>query len=122
MPYALLSPDGLIVSLHREPVAGGQFMPPDHPRVQAFMGREEHLQSFASLDADLVRVLEDLVDVLITRNIIRITDLPAEAQQKLFDRKHFRERLGQHSLKLLGHGFDGSLEKEVVDTQFGDAL
>lgn len=122
MPYAVLNADGLILSLHREPAPGAEFMPPDHPQVQAFLGREQHLQSFASLDADLVRVLEDLVDVLIMRNIIRITDLPAEAQQKLFDRKHFRESINAHSLRLLGHGFDGSLEKEVVSTEFGNIV
>ena len=57
----------------------------------------------------------------IRRNIIRITDLPSEAQHKLFNRKHFRESMGTHSLRLLGHGHDGSLEREVVSTEFGDA-
>jgi hypothetical protein len=120
MPYALLNADGHIDSLHASAVPGAEFFPADHPQVLAFLGGEEHKQHFASLDADLVRVLEDLVDVLIMRNIIRITDLPPEAQQKLFARKNFRERMNDHSLRLLGHGHDGSLEKEVVATQFGN--
>ena len=64
-------------------------------------------RSFAGLDANLVRVLEDLIDVLIERNVLRITDLPAEAQQKLFDRKHFRSRVQKKSLQLFGADFDG---------------
>jgi hypothetical protein len=122
MPYVLRNREGLIDSLHREPEAGASFLPPDHPEVLAFLGREEHLQRFASMDADLVRVLEDLVDVLIVRNVIRITDLPAEAQQKLFDRKHFRDRMQQHALKLFGNDSVATPADEVVPTDFGDTL
>jgi hypothetical protein len=46
-------------------------------------------------------VLEDLVDVLISRNVIRITDLPPEAQNKLFERKRFRENTLGNALKLV---------------------
>lgn len=117
MPYALRTRDGLIASLHREPEPGAEFLPPDHPDVTAFLGREEHLSKFASMDAGLVRVLEDLVDVLIMRNVIRITDLPLEAQQKLFERKHFRDRMHKNSLKLF-EGTDFSAD-DVIHTDFG---
>jgi hypothetical protein len=57
---------------------------------------------FARLDADFVRVIEDVIDTLIARNIINITDLPGEAQAKLFARKSFRERAGRNALDLFG--------------------
>jgi hypothetical protein len=41
------------------------------------------------------------VDVLISRNVIRITDLPPEAQKKLFQRKRFRESTRGNALKLI---------------------
>ncbi len=67
-----------------------------------FLGVENADQyQFSSLDAGLVRVREDLVYTLIERNVIRITDLPVEAHNKLFARKRFRERSRQHALKLL---------------------
>jgi len=47
-----------------------------------------------------IRVLEDLVDVLVARNVINITDLPSEAQHKLFARKNFRERFQRNALQL----------------------
>ena len=121
MPYALRQADGLIDSLYREPQPGAEFLPPDHPEVLAFLGREEHLQKFATLDAGLVRVLEDLVDVLIQRNVIRVTDLPLEAQQKLFDRKHFREGLRQNALRLFAPDDTAPLElrHDVISTDFG---
>ncbi|MBI5335627.1 MAG: hypothetical protein HZB72_13770 [Burkholderiales bacterium] len=111
MPYVLRNADGLVASLHRDLPPGiapeqAEQLPADHPEVLAFLGTRAEQQRFASLDAELVRVLEDLIDVLIVRNVIRITDLPPEAQQKLCDRKEFRDRLQQHALKLFGDGSD----------------
>lgn len=69
-------------------------------------------ENFARLDADFVRVIEDVIDTLIARNVINITDLPEQAQAKLFARKSFRERAGRNALDLFGasgwHGDDGS--------------
>ncbi|MBY0266684.1 MAG: hypothetical protein K2W84_09755 [Burkholderiales bacterium] len=53
------------------------------------------------MDARLVRVLEDLVDTLIERNVIRLTDLPEDAQQKLLERKRFRDRSYRDALRLV---------------------
>lgn len=99
--YVLRDARGQITSLHREPVEGAQSLSPDHPDVLAFTGREAEQVQFAQLDAGLVRVVEDLIDALIRRNVLCITDLPLEAQLKLFDRKHFREGLQGHALQLL---------------------
>ena len=41
-------------------------------------------------DVGLVRVLEDLIDVLITRGLIQFTDLPQAAQDKLLERRETR--------------------------------
>jgi hypothetical protein len=57
---------------------------------------------FARLDADFVRVIEDVIDTLIARHVINITDLPEQAQAKLFARKSFRERAGRNALDLFG--------------------
>lgn len=51
-------------------------------------------------DADLARVLEDLVDVLITRGVIQFTDLPEAAQAKLLERRETRASLNNR-LQLL---------------------
>jgi hypothetical protein len=47
------------------------------------------------MDADFVRVLEDLIDVLIAKGVLRMTDLPVQAQQKLNQRKQRRARLAE---------------------------
>lgn len=121
MRYAIRDPQGTIVSLHREPVPGAEAVPVQHPEVQAFLGTEGE-RSFAQMDANLVRVLEDLIDALIRRNVLRITDLPLEAQAKLFDRKHVREGMQAHALSLYGGGQAGlSSSGQVMAPEGGDA-
>jgi hypothetical protein len=111
MPYVRRNADGAIGSLHRERAAEAtEFLDDKHPDVQAFVGLAPGPDEFSKLDAEFVRVIEDVVDTLIVKNIINITDLPAEAQAKLFARKSFRERVSRNSLRLF--------EK----TDFGDVI
>jgi hypothetical protein len=118
MPHVVRNPRGEIVSLHREPVPGSDWLATDDDEVRRFIGPNADpgpQAEFRQLDADLVRVLEDLVDVLISRQVIRVTDLPAEAQEKLFARKSFRERLPARALRLFETDNDG----DVIATDFG---
>jgi len=119
MLYVLRNPDGDILSLHRTPVPGAHSIAADHPDVAAFLGRSPDEQQFAALDASLVRVVEDLIDVLIRRNVLCVTDLPPEAQAKLFDRKHFREGMHTHSLKLFGDQLTPSDSQQASDDAMG---
>ena len=47
---------------------------------------------FRESDIQLARVLEDLISMLIERNIIRFTDFPQAAQKRLNDRQGMRKR------------------------------
>jgi len=125
MPYVRRNAQGEVVSLHRHAEAGtSEYLPEEHADVRGFLGGGQSPSSggdgFARLDADFVRVLEDVIDTLVAKNLINITDLPPEAQAKLFSRKSFRERRSQNSLRLFGDtvGFGNVID----DTQFGDTL
>lgn len=48
--------------------------------------------SLQQTDADFIRVLEDVIDVLIDKNLIQFTDLPLAAREKLSTRQHLRKR------------------------------
>jgi hypothetical protein len=104
MPFIRRNASGAIDSLHRRDEGGAEFLPDDHPDVRAFLGTGSAAQDpgFASLDADFIRVIEDVIDTLISKNVINITDLPVEAQTKLFGRKGYRERAAKDALKLFG--------------------
>jgi hypothetical protein len=104
MPFIRRNAEGTIASLHRDDAGSAEFLPDDHPDVRAFVGVGPAARDagFATLDADFIRVLEDVIDTLISRNVINITDLPQEAQTKLFGRKGYRERASKDALKLFG--------------------
>jgi len=75
--------------------------PADHAEVVAFLrqlGAGGH-QALVESDLDFVRVLEDVIDLLVRREILRFTDLPESAQSKLQERRRLRHSV--NSLKLL---------------------
>lgn len=43
-------------------------------------------------DLPMVRVLDDLIDILVASGSIRFTDFPEQAQQKLFERRSLRQQ------------------------------
>lgn len=45
------------------------------------------------MDAEFIRVLEDLIDVLVAKGVINLTDLPPQALAKLSQRRSARRRL-----------------------------
>jgi len=47
----------------------------------------------ARMDVEFIRVLEDLIDVLVAKGVINLTDLPPQALDKLSQRRHVRRRL-----------------------------
>lgn len=69
---------------------------------------DQHAELLSQSDTAIARVLEDLVDVLITRGVIQFTDLPEAAQLKLMSRRQTRARL-KDSLQLLPGDGDGGL-------------
>ena len=44
-------------------------------------------------DADFIRVLEDVIDLLIDKQIIQFTELPDPVQNKLLNRRRYREEM-----------------------------
>jgi hypothetical protein len=122
MPYVSRAADGSITSLHREPAGNAlELLPDDHPEIRAFVGlapRDTDGAEFRDLDADFVRVIEDVIDTLIVKNVINITDLPEQAQAKLFARKSYRERMTRNPLRL----FSNSAFTTVIDDTGFDSL
>ena len=102
MPYVYRETDGTLSSLHRTaPGHPCEFLDAEHPEVRAFLGADG-AEAYERLDADFIRVLEDLIDVLLRRQVIAITDLPSDAQRKLYTRKGHRKAMPLAELNLLG--------------------
>lgn len=72
--------------------------------VAAWLAREDvrsRLHRLKESDLELVRVIEDLVNLLVSKGLIRYTDLPDAARHKLQAREADRTRLNELS-SLLG--------------------
>lgn len=93
MLYVQRQPDGSIQAIFRDPQPGCEELHEHDPQVLDFLQLKDKKPTFDAADAEFVRVIEDLIDTLIAKNIIRHTDLPAAAQDKLSHRKGLRNRI-----------------------------
>lgn len=64
------------------------------------------LEKLAESDQALIRVVEDLIDTLIRKDLLHFTDLPEAAQAKLLERRSLRHSV--NTLSLLGEDDDNS--------------
>ncbi|MDH4871247.1 tryptophan synthase subunit beta [Pseudomonas sp. BN515] len=72
-------------------------LPADDQEIQGWyanLAMQSSLLQLKQSDLDMIRVLDDLITVLMTKGLIRITDLPPAAQSKLLSRNQAREALG----------------------------
>ncbi|MEO1082532.1 MAG: tryptophan synthase subunit beta like protein [Pseudomonadota bacterium] len=73
-------------------------LPDDDAEVLAFVADLDQ-SGLARSDLDFVRVLEDLLEVLIRKNLLLFTELPEQAQQKILQRRALRR--GSEALDLV---------------------
>jgi hypothetical protein len=66
----------------------------DDPEVLEFLVKctLDNKIPFLKSDLELIRVVEDLIQILLAKNIISITDFPAPAVDKLVTRNKIREQ------------------------------
>lgn len=97
MPYIQRDANGKIEALWKEARPGAQeYLPLSHPDIESFLAAagEGNAGSNAEVnDLQMVRVIEDVVDLLIRKNLIVLTELPPVVQHKLLQRRRMRERL-----------------------------
>ncbi len=103
MAYVLKNKDGnIIASSPTENIGQGWEEIDDNPDEYVQFLEESLAKSsaFRESDLQLVRVLEDLIGLLIDRDLIRFTDLPPMAQKRLNDRESMRKQTSLSSLMV----------------------
>lgn len=83
MAYILRNEQGAIIaaSTSTQVDKDWQFIENKHPEYIAFLEADiKQHDAFRESDIQLARVLEDLIEVLIERNLIQFTDFPSAAQ------------------------------------------
>jgi len=95
LAYILKNDAGEIIATSLEPTGHDHWEHIDEKNeaYAAFLEAELIKHSpFRESDIHLARVLEDLIDLLISRNVIRFTDFPAAAQKRLTEREAMRNK------------------------------
>lgn len=103
MFYAEKDQSGKIVAIRKDPGIDGE--PVDvvsEEELLEFLTSGDEPGSYESLlrvtDMRVVRVLEDLIDIMTEKNIIMFTDLPYDARQIIGRRKEARKRIKEFRL------------------------
>lgn len=110
MPYIKRNEQGDVVQLLDTPNGGSvQWLEANDPAVLAFLQQttqEDGLKdSLASSDDGMVRVVEDLIDLLMEKQVFIFTELPEVVQDKLNARKKLRDKVSAIS-NLIGEDDD----------------
>ncbi len=104
--YAKKNIQGLIEAISREPQDGFVWVDENAAEVQDYLQslKSQNQLSLEQTDQSMVRVLEDVINLLIEKGVIRFTDLPEAAQGKLLNRRQLRDE--RQSVYVLGDDED----------------
>jgi hypothetical protein len=91
MPYILRNESGQIVKISTRGLAGGEMVPHNSPEVLAFLRQrgqdpqqvETALNALRQTDNEMARAVEDVIMILLKKNIVKMTDLPKPVQDRI---------------------------------------
>jgi hypothetical protein len=107
MIYVQRDSEGRITALFNTPNEhASEAVPVNSAEVKEFLmqdetGDEASREILSQMDLEMVRITEDLIELLISKNLIMFTDLPPAAQQKLLSRKKLRLSLSSDDQLLV---------------------
>ncbi|WP_075185759.1 hypothetical protein [Teredinibacter haidensis] len=95
MPFVKRNSEGDVIAVSQALEDGfSEKLDKDDPALQKFIVEVgESSVRMAETDLDFVRVVEDLIDILVSKNYILFTDLPEKAQEKMRNRRVLRGKL-----------------------------
>ncbi|MDD4617265.1 MAG: hypothetical protein PHW76_09210, partial [Alphaproteobacteria bacterium] len=80
-----------IVKISARGLSGGEVVPHNHPEVIAFLRQrgqdpsqiEAALIDLRRTDGEMARAVEDIIMILLKKNIIKMTELPKQVQERI---------------------------------------
>ena len=100
--YVRRDATGALLAVSREALPGHEErLSSDDAELLSWMQRlTPRKAALQESDLSLIRALEDLIDALLRKDVLRLTDLPDSVQEKLLNRRRLRGSV--RSLDLLG--------------------
>ncbi|MCF6253160.1 MAG: hypothetical protein L3J38_00220 [Thiomicrorhabdus sp.] len=95
MIYVERNTEGQIINVELTSNVHRKEISVDDPELIEFIKNSPNCEELTNtilhrLDLDMVRVIEDLFDIMIERDLIRFTDLPLPVQEKLMFKRKIR--------------------------------
>ena len=95
MPFIMRNAKGNIIAVLSEEAPGSELINADNPELRSFLQNESPetraQKELVESDLSMVRVFEDLIDILIEKGTILFTDFPEPAQKKMLSRRGLRK-------------------------------
>jgi hypothetical protein len=91
MPFVLRDTTGKVTKISVRSLVGAESLPHGHPDVVAFLEShgqnpkqvEESLNELRRTDNEMARAVEDIIMVLLKKNLIKLTDMPKAVQDRM---------------------------------------
>lgn len=98
MPYIIRDHAGKIMRVTVQQLPGAQMAPYDHPDVVEFLKNngqdpkkiDETLAELRRTDGEMARAIEDVILILLKKNLIRMSELPQQVQDRMAERVKLR--------------------------------
>lgn len=100
MPYIKRDNDNNIVAVSEQAMPGFEAVAPGDEELAQFLTTLNPQSALDQTDLGFIRVVEDVIELLIAKQVILFTELPKEAQEKMLLRQRLREG-GDQALDLL---------------------
>lgn len=106
MPFIQRNNDGIIISLKRTADEyHSDYLAPTDREIVEFLSSSQEIYSaketLSESDETFTRVTEDLINLLIEKNIILFTELPPAVQSKMAAREKLRSNLSEKPYNFL---------------------
>ncbi len=94
MPYIGRNDQGEIVAMGREETAQtSEYVADNHPDLQKFIDNASPRvlrQLLLQTDQDMITAIDEVLSLLIRKNILKVTDLSETLQRRVFNRRKLR--------------------------------
>jgi hypothetical protein len=101
MPFILRNPAGKIIRASVKPLVGGEALPHHNPEVLQFLidhqqDPQQVVDALAELqvtDGEMARAIEDIIIILLKKNVFKMSELPRPVQDRMAMRTKLRTKI-----------------------------
>ncbi len=94
MPYVYRDANGLITKVSARTLVGGECLSHTHPDITTFLRQrgqdpthvEKAIDELRRTDGEMSRAIEDVIIVLLKKNLFKMSDLPKQVQDRMAHR------------------------------------